>query len=266
MIPKKIHFCWLSGDEYPPLIKHCINTWQEVLPDYEIILWDTKRFDINSVHWVKQAFEAQKYAFAADYIRFYAVYTEGGIYLDSDVEMVKSFNPLLQYKSFIGFVAATGALEAALFGAEAGSQWCGDILEFYKDREFTIDVNGGIAPSLFAPHVMGKYIHSIFCDFPTISPKEPIKLANGEILVCPSDYFSPIKYDIEKSYNSHKKLAYNYRKNQRTYCIHRFNAAWGIKPSFKVQLLDKSKKRFISIVGERLAQKVFDLARKMIKR
>lgn len=86
MIPKKIHFCWLSGDEFPPLIQYCIDTWEKVLPDYEIILWDTKRFDINSIAWVKEAFEAKKYAFAADYIRLYAVYTEGGIYLDSDVE------------------------------------------------------------------------------------------------------------------------------------------------------------------------------------
>lgn len=266
MIPKKIHFCWLSGDEYPSLIKHCINTWHEILPDYEIILWDTKRFDINSVPWVKQAFKARKYAFAADYIRFYAVYTEGGIYLDSDVEMIKSFNPLLQYKSFIGFEAATGALEAAIFGAEAGTQWCGDILEFYKDRNFITNAYGGVEPYLFAPNVVRKYICSIFNDFPMIPPKEPVKLADGNVLVCPSDYFSPIKYDIEKCYNSDKKLAYNYRKNQRTYCIHRFNAAWGIKPSFKIQLLDKSKKLFSSIVGEQLAPKIFDLARKTIKK
>lgn len=123
MIPKKIHFCWLSGDEFPPFIRHCIDTWKQVLPDYELVLWNTKRFDINSVPWVKEAFEAKKYAFAADYIRLYSVYTEGGIYLDSDVEVLKRFDDLLQYKSFIGFEAATEKkVEAAIFGAEPGCE------------------------------------------------------------------------------------------------------------------------------------------------
>ena len=99
MIPRKIHFCWLSNDDFPPLIQHCLNTWKDVLPEYEIILWDTKRFNVNSISWVKEAYDAKKYAFAADYIRLYAVYTEGGVYLDSDVEVIKSFNDLLQYKS-----------------------------------------------------------------------------------------------------------------------------------------------------------------------
>ena len=83
MIPKIIHLCWLSGDEYPPMIKKCIESWKRYLPDYEIMLWDTKRFDVNSVLWTKQAFECKKYAFAADYIRLYALYHYGGIYLDS---------------------------------------------------------------------------------------------------------------------------------------------------------------------------------------
>ena len=70
MISKVIHLCWLSGDPYPEKIKKCIDSWKRVLPDYEIMLWDTKRFDLDSSIWVKQAFEAKKYAFAADYIRF----------------------------------------------------------------------------------------------------------------------------------------------------------------------------------------------------
>ena len=85
MIPKIIHWCWLSGDPYPPKIQACLDTWKKVLPDYEIILWDTNRFDVNSTPWTKQAFEVKKYPFVADYIRLYAIYNYGGIYLDSDV-------------------------------------------------------------------------------------------------------------------------------------------------------------------------------------
>ena len=102
MIPKIIHLCWLSGDPYPPKIAKCLETWKKHLADYEIILWDTNRFDLNSSIWVRQAFEKKKYAFAADFIRFYALYHFGGIYLDSDVEVLKSFDDLLDLPYFMG--------------------------------------------------------------------------------------------------------------------------------------------------------------------
>ena len=121
MIPKIIHLCWLSGDPYPKKIQYCIDSWKKYLPDYEIMLWDTKRFDVNSLLWTKQAFEAGKYAFAADYIRLYAVYNYGGIYFDSDVEVIKSFDELLNLPYFVGAEAGPEGVELAAFGAEKGS-------------------------------------------------------------------------------------------------------------------------------------------------
>lgn len=243
MIPKKIHYCWLSGDEYPPLIKYCIETWHKILPDYEFVLWDTKRFNIHSVNWVREAFEAKKYAFAADYIRLYAVYTEGGIYLDSDVEVLKPFDDLLDNHSFIGFEASTGGVEAAVFGAEAGTEWCKNALDFYKNAHFTMDGQGGIDGKYYAPKIVRKALTETFPDFPQQPPQSMIHLSADKLLVCPSDYFSPLKYDIEKSYNSEKTIAHSYRKNPNTYCIHRFNAAWGIKPPKYMQLWEIIKKR-----------------------
>ena len=117
MIPKIIHLCWLSGDAYPNKIAKCIDSWKRIMPDYEIVLWDTKRFDLNQSLWVKQAFEKKKYAFAADYIRFYALYTMGGIYLDSDVEVLKRFDDFLDLPYFMGAEKA-GTPEAAIMGAE----------------------------------------------------------------------------------------------------------------------------------------------------
>ena len=76
MIPKKIHYCWFSGDKYPRLVKKCLKSWREILPDYEIKLWDANSFDFNSVLFVKQAFERKQYAFVSDYIRLYALYHE----------------------------------------------------------------------------------------------------------------------------------------------------------------------------------------------
>ena len=102
MIPKIIHYCWLSGEEKPQRILDCIESWRRVMPDYEIVCWDMERFDIHSVPWVEQACEHGKWAFAADYIRLYALYHCGGIYLDSDVRVLKRFDPYLEHRAFGG--------------------------------------------------------------------------------------------------------------------------------------------------------------------
>ena len=251
MIPRKIHFCWLSGDEYPALIRHCIDTWHKVLPDYEIVLWDTKRFDIDSVSWVKEAFEAKKYAFAADYIRFYSVYTEGGIYLDSDVEVLKSFNPLLKNKSFIGFEASTGNVEAAIFGAEAGCNWCKEVLDFYEDKHFKLDSAGKISLEYIAPNIVGGVLKSVFPDFPQAIPQTEVLVGNQELLVCPDSYFSPLQYDLEKSRGGEKKVSNKYLNNPNTYCIHRFTAAWGATPSRFVQYWEVLKRNIVKVIGEK---------------
>jgi hypothetical protein len=135
MIPKIIHLCWLSGDEYPDSIKKCIDSWHTYLHDYEIWLWDTKRFNINSNIWTKQAFEQKKYAFAADYIRLYALYNYGGIYLDSDVIVYKSFNDLLHLPYFIG-EDLIHCFEAAVIGSEPQMPWIKVILDRYKGLNF----------------------------------------------------------------------------------------------------------------------------------
>lgn len=100
MIPKKIHYCWLSGEEMPADIKKCMDSWQKLMPDYELVLWDKNKFDIGSVPFVQEACDVKKWAFAADYIRLYALYTEGGIYLDTDVFVKKNFDDLLNCDFF----------------------------------------------------------------------------------------------------------------------------------------------------------------------
>ena len=151
MIPKIIHFCWLSDDPYPQEIQRCLDSWKKILPDYEIWKWDRKRFDINSVPWTKEAFESKKYAFAADYIRLYALYNYGGIYLDSDVLMYKSFNPLLNLPYFIG-TDYIGYFEPAIIGAEKGTDFIGRVLSYYKDRHF-IKSDGTLATDIPLPGV-----------------------------------------------------------------------------------------------------------------
>ena len=140
MIPKIIHYCWLSGDPYPEDIKKCIQSWKEILPDYEFWLWDTNRFNIESTPWTKQAFEMKKYAFAADYIRLYALYNYGGIYLDSDILVYKSFNDLLHLPYFIG-EDYTHSFEPAVIGTEPKNTWIKDCLDSYNNQNFILDNN-----------------------------------------------------------------------------------------------------------------------------
>ena len=214
MIPKIIHFCWLSSDKYPNKIAHCISTWKKYLPDYEIRLWDLNRFDIESSIWCKEAFEAKKYAFAADYIRCYALYNEGGIYLDSDVEVLKSFDELLHLPYFIGEEQG-GNIELAVMGCEKGWDFLGEMLAYYKERHFLIDDGYDMItlPCIMSEVIRNKYQYRSIkelSDFKTES-----KIENNNLNVFKPEYFSP-KYP-----NSFRCDCTN-----KTYAIHHFAASW----------------------------------------
>lgn len=209
MIPKIIHLCWLSGDEFPEAIQHCIDSWKIHLPDYEIYLWDTNRFDINSSRWVKEAFEAKKYAFAADYIRLYALYHHGGIYLDSDVIVYKSFNDLLNLPYFIG-EDITHCFEAAVIGAEKGCEWIGHIMKRYENRRFIKSDNHydtKTLPAIFHDQLIDNY------DFTLIKNKDCFLDQETVINVFTYDYFNSRDYVSIKQYPN-------------SYCSHNFAGSW----------------------------------------
>ena len=103
MIPKIIHYCWFGRGEMPEMALKCIESWHKHMPDYEYRLWNEDNFDINCNQYVKEAYEAKKYAFVSDYVRLYALLNEGGIYMDTDVEVLKPYDPLLHLTGFIGF-------------------------------------------------------------------------------------------------------------------------------------------------------------------
>ena len=233
MIPKIIHFCWMSGDPYPSNIQKCIDSWHKYLPDYEIWLWDSKRFDIESSMWVKEAYEMKKYAFCADYIQLYALYNYGGIYLDSDVEVLKSYTDLLDLPYFMG-LESKGIIEAATIGAEKGCPIIKDLMAHYEGRHF-IDKNGNpdivIMPQIIQDEIKDKYSLKI------IKTKEDFVYDNNIINVFPYDRFSPIDSTGKR---------YVLRATKNTYSIHHFASAW-VDP--KVMLLVKifgynSKTRF----------------------
>lgn len=138
MIPKKIHLCWFSGEKPNRFTRNCIKSWRKVMPDYEIRIWDANSFDFNSVPFVKDALEARKWAFVADYIRLYALYTEGGIYMDSDVKTFKRFDAFLDNEFFIGSqpMGDKADVESAIFGSVSGHPYLKECLEYYQTLDF----------------------------------------------------------------------------------------------------------------------------------
>ena len=142
MIPKTIHYCWFSGEKMPRSIQRCIDSWRTIMPDYELRLWDANSFDLNSLDFTREAISVRQWAFAADYVRLFALYTEGGIYLDSDVLVLKRFDDFLDDRFFCGTEAylANGGVhyrpEAAIIGAEAGHPFVRQCMDYYERRHY----------------------------------------------------------------------------------------------------------------------------------
>lgn len=223
MIPKIIHLCWMSGDPFPSDIQKCIDSWKRILPDYEIWLWDTKRFDLSTSVWVTEAYDKKKYAFCADYIRMYALFNYGGVYLDSDVEVLRSFNDLLTLPYFIGYESKQ-YFEAAVIGAEKGNPFIGDVLAYYKDRHF-VKENGSLDIQIM-PEVMMNVANS---KWKRVLINEISDFINDPTIinVFPYDWFSPIDSTGKR---------YVLRVSKNTYCIHHFASAW---VDWRVKLLVK---------------------------
>lgn len=135
MIPKKIHYVWLGKGEKNERIKHCIESWKKYLPDYEIIEWNEDNFPMEYNDFFKQAYENKKWAFASDVVRLYALYTEGGIYMDTDVEVYKPLDEFLNEEGFTGFEAVHYPVTATL-GAEKGNPVIKLMLDYYNCIDF----------------------------------------------------------------------------------------------------------------------------------
>ena len=236
MIPKIIHYCWLSNDSFPEKIQMCIDSWREVMPDYEFKLWNTQNFDIeNSVPYVKEAFANRKWAFAADYIRMYALYTEGGIYLDSDVKTLKRFDEFLAHSFFSSmeyhpFVVEQNhslkdidqygnritdnyisgiEIQAAVMGAEQGCPFVREVLDWYQDKHF-VKHDGTMAHDVIAPQ-----IYTIVAEKYGFRYKDVDQMLRGNIMIYRSEIFAgnrreatPASYAIHFCENSWVKYPF----------------------------------------------------------
>ncbi|MBO4733894.1 MAG: glycosyl transferase [Clostridia bacterium] len=135
MIPKIIHYCWFGGNPMPELALKCIESWKEHCGDFELVEWNEDSFDISSKLYVKQAYEAKKYAFVTDYVRLYALYTQGGVYMDTDVFVLKKLDPFLDNHAFSGF-ESKAKVPTGIMAAEKGSPVIAEFLKYYDTAEF----------------------------------------------------------------------------------------------------------------------------------
>ena len=222
MIPKIIHLCWLSGDSFPDDILNCLSSWSVHLNEYEIWLWGKlpecviqnnfrltengpkvveKKFDLNSVLWTKQAFKNRKYAFAADYIRLYALYNYGGIYLDADVIVYKSFNPLLNLPYLVG-ADKIGSFEAAVIGCEKGCTWIKDIFTHYNSFDMLS------LPVIFKDELVNKKYSFILIHNATF-----YQSINKTLYVYDSNFFNS---------RDHIRI----KKTNKSFCAHNYLGSW----------------------------------------
>lgn len=204
MIPKVIHYIWLGGTKKPNLVNICIKSWKEKLPDYEIIEWNEKNLDIDKIARENKFFaECRKrklWAYMADYLRLKILYENGGIYFDTDVEVEKNLDDLLNQPYIIGF-ENKNEVSSAVIGCEKENELIKKIWDFYQERIWNEHI-------YVITHIMTKVI------------KEIEKQSKQNIKIYSKDYFSPIEY--QECY-SDSCLTEN------TYTIHWFNASWNDK-------------------------------------
>lgn len=140
MIPKIIHYIWFGEKEKPEAVKNCINSWKQHMPDYEIIEWNEKKFDINYNEYTKKSFEEKKYAFTSDVARLWALYNYGGIYMDTDVMVYQPLDKFLNHSFFTGFEQSHYPVTATM-GAEKGNNLIKEMLDIYDNKKFEIHEN-----------------------------------------------------------------------------------------------------------------------------
>lgn len=170
MIPKVIHYVWLGQNPIPLEMQKCIDSWKRYMPDYEIRCWDDSSLDEFDSIFVKEALAARKFAFASDVIRLYAIYKNGGIYMDTDVMVYKSFDPLLSHHAFIGRENSMHQightmevyLTTCCFGAEKGNAFIKRCLDYYNDRHFITSPDMSLPPFLRMDMTLNSYLFSVF--------------------------------------------------------------------------------------------------------
>lgn len=239
MIPKVIHYCWFGKNELPEDAKRCIASWKKFCPDYEIIEWNETNYDVRKNKYMSDAYDEKKWAFVSDYARIDIIYNYGGIYLDTDVELLRPLDELLKDKMFCGWESRDPILDEKKityensvnlglgFGAEKNNIALKDILDLYEKLNF-INEDGSL--NLMAcPHYQTEILKQYGLD----DTKRTYQKLKDEIIVYPESYFSP------KSMTTGEITL-----TDETYSIHHFSGTWIEKKNPVKMFIRKFIKKF----------------------
>lgn len=217
MIPKIIHYCWFGRNPMPELAMRCIASWKRYCPDYQIIEWNESNIAINDCPaYVQDAYKEGLWAFVSDYVRLKVVYEHGGIYLDTDVELIKPLDNLLVYNAFFGFEAASQINTGLGFGAVAKTALINDMMADYQTMSFYNpdgSINYTTCPDINT-HVFLRH---------GLKQNNKKQILNDNILILPTEYLCPINYHTDML-----------RKTSRTISIHWFSKSWMTAESKKL--------------------------------
>jgi len=229
-----IHYCWFGGKAKPNSVQRCINSWRKHLPDYQIVEWNEANFDLKHPRYVREAYESKKWAFVSDYARLFILYVNGGIYMDTDVEVCRSLDRFLDHRAFTGFEGPE-RIPTGIIGAERQHPWIGELLSEYEARPFILD--GGIM--------------DLTTNVTTITNTAlkrglvvggEYQVLDDDVRIYPVDWFCPLDYGTGKL-----KLTKN------THCIHHFHGSW-------VPLRDKFRRRGVIFLRNRFGENAVDFA------
>lgn len=209
MIPKIIHYCWFGGNPLPKLAKKCIRSWKRYCRGYEIREWNEENFDLASAPlYVRQAYEAKKWAFVTDYVRLKVVHDHGGIYLDTDVEVRKQLDPLLQNKAYFGFENGKHIATGLGFGAEKNTPILEEMMRDYEAISFVRPDGSFDVTSCPVRNTEVFLRHGLIQD-------DSQQLLDGEILILPSVMLCPVTYNMVRKEGI-----------ENAFSIHWFSASW----------------------------------------
>ena len=250
MIPKVIHYCWFGRNPLPPLAVKCIESWRKYLPDYEIREWNEDNFDVNAIPYTREAYEAKKYAFVSDYARFKILYEHGGLYFDTDVEVIRPLDDIIARGPFMGCECdATGATAGAVapglglgvnpglgLGVNPGLGLYRELLDLYATLHFR-NADG----SLNFKTVV-QYTTELLCEHGLQNTPDIQEIAG--VWIYPKEYFNPIEH------------VNNIKITSNTVSIHHYAGTWLPKTQ-------RLKKWVIQLLGPKVWSKFLYLRSKL---
>ena len=235
MIQKKINYCWFGGNSKPTSVMKCIKSWQKYCPDYEIIEWNEKNFDIHCNQYVEEAYNAKKWSFVTDYARLWIIYNYGGIYFDTDVEVIKNIDEFLQYSAFLGLEDDIHVATGLGFGAEKKNAIVKIMMDGYKNIHFVSDT--GKLDLMPCPERNTLAISQYLKNAKIINGIKYIEHA----AIFPKEYFCPLDYETKIM-----------RKTTHTYTIHWFDASWKEESEKILHEYNVKKNKYCKRFGEKI--------------